>query len=181
MPPQTQTYHSPRIEDHCGDATFKYSTKTYPPYQYAVRKSKVLLGHRGPEWERKTVMDLDSELNKWIDSLPDHRALASIDKVVRRPTHPLLVRWDPHREDPVFFHQSAHLHAAYYSLQISIHRPFVPQSGKHSALGLPSLTICTNAARASARVIDAHQRRRGLVPTQIVRLTSMNTSQMLTT
>jgi hypothetical protein len=36
------------------------------------------------------------------------------------------VRWDPMREDPVFFNQSVMLHCAYYHLQIMIHRPFIP-------------------------------------------------------
>lgn len=43
-------------------------------------------------------------------------------------------------------------------LQILIHRPFIPTSRTApsiAALALPSLAICTNAARACARVINS--------------------------
>jgi hypothetical protein len=81
-----------------------------------------------------------------------------------------IVRWDPKREDPTFFYQSAHLYIAYYNAQISIHRPFIPQSRKPNALGLPSLTICTNAARTSSRVLEAVNLRREFTPVQTVRV-----------
>jgi hypothetical protein len=41
-----------------------------------------------------------------------------------------IVRWDPARQDPVFFDQSVALHCAYYHLQILIHRPFIPMIRK---------------------------------------------------
>lgn len=41
--------------------------------QYAINKSKVLLGFVGSEWEQHIVAELDSALNKWIDSIPEHR------------------------------------------------------------------------------------------------------------
>jgi hypothetical protein len=82
----------------------------------------------------------------------------------------ILVRWDPKREDPTFFFQSASIWSAYYQLQILVHRPFVHQSGTPSSMALSSLAICTNAARACSRVIEAHQQREGgASPHQIVR------------
>jgi hypothetical protein len=42
--------------------------------QYSIRKSKTLLGLVGPEAEQKIVSSLDSSLNEWVDSVPDHRA-----------------------------------------------------------------------------------------------------------
>jgi hypothetical protein len=44
------------------------------PKQYAIRKSKTLLGLVGPEAEQKLLSELDSSLNAWADSVPEHRA-----------------------------------------------------------------------------------------------------------
>jgi hypothetical protein len=65
-----------------------------------------------------------------------------------------------------FFEQSAYLHAAYYQLQIMIHRPFIAnqrQVGGGAAPGFPSLAICTHAARACAKVVHMHLSRMGRV------------------
>ncbi|KDR68550.1 hypothetical protein GALMADRAFT_256803 [Galerina marginata CBS 339.88] len=109
---------------------------------YSINKSKILLGFVGQQWEQHIVAELDSALNKWVDSVPDH------------------LRWDPNREDPQFFNQSVTLYAQYYHIQILIHRPFIPSPSKPSPLSFPSLAICTNAARSCSHVIDI-QRRRG--------------------
>jgi hypothetical protein len=44
--------------------------------QYSIKKSKMLQDFVGAEseWEQKVVSHLDSSLNEWVDSLPDHRA-----------------------------------------------------------------------------------------------------------
>ncbi|KAK7023129.1 Zn(2)-C6 fungal-type domain-containing protein, partial [Favolaschia claudopus] len=99
---------------------------------YASHKSRVLLGLVGPEWEQRTVAELDSAMNEFTSSIPSH------------------LSWDPNRSG-VFFDQSAVLYTMYYSLQISIHRPFIH---KPTALTLPSLTICTSAARCLIQVAD---------------------------
>ncbi|KAH9851367.1 fungal-specific transcription factor domain-containing protein [Lenzites betulinus] len=101
---------------------------------YSINKSKLLLGFVGHEWEERIVAELDSLLNKWIDTVPDH------------------LRWDPHREDVTFLNQSAVLYEKYYQLQIFVHRPFLPLSRKSSRLTLPSLAICTNAARSCVHI-----------------------------
>ncbi|THV06403.1 hypothetical protein K435DRAFT_816004 [Dendrothele bispora CBS 962.96] len=108
---------------------------------YAINKSKILLGFAGPTWEQQLVAELDSALNQWIDSVPDH------------------LRWDPNREDDVFFNQSVNMYAQYYHLQILIHRPFIPSPRKPSPLAFPSLAICTNAARSCSHVIDIQRKR----------------------
>ncbi|KAJ7447164.1 fungal-specific transcription factor domain-containing protein [Mycena latifolia] len=59
-----------------------------------------------------TIVELDSELNEWVDALPPH------------------LRWDPNQENQVFLQQSAALYASYYHAQILIHRPFIPVPGK---------------------------------------------------
>lgn len=71
------------------------------------------------------------------------------------------VRWDPKNPDPGFFLQSAGLFALYYSLQITIHRPFIPSPRKPSRIPFPSLAICTSAARSCVHVLDTVYRRSG--------------------
>ncbi|KAK0210242.1 fungal-specific transcription factor domain-containing protein [Desarmillaria ectypa] len=110
---------------------------------YCPNKSKVLLGFVGKEWEQYIVAELDSALNKWVDSVPEH------------------LRWDPHREDEVFFNQSVCLYTSYYHLQILVHRPFIPSPRNSSLLQYPSLAICTNAARSLCHLLDVQRRRGG--------------------
>jgi hypothetical protein len=138
--------------------------------QYSINKSKVLLGFVGQEWEQRIVSELNSALNQWVDSVPDHRA----HYIVSPPAnfaYLRTVRWDPAREDLIFFDQSALLWAAYYQLQIMIHRPFIRTGPDPTGApgGFPALAICTNAARACARVVDTHKARMDqIVPSQIV-------------
>lgn len=77
------------------------------------------------------------------------------------------MRWDPHRENFLYFNQSATLYAFYYHIQILIHRPFIPSRSKPSPLTFPSLAICTNAARSCSHVADIQRRRGGLPIAQI--------------
>ncbi|KIK55570.1 hypothetical protein GYMLUDRAFT_175457 [Collybiopsis luxurians FD-317 M1] len=93
------------------------------------------------EWNQKAVMALDSALNKWIDALPD------------------FLKYDPHRQESVFAHQSVMLYAGFYWAQMSVHRPFIPRPGQKSILTFPSLAICANAARACVHLLDGHHRR----------------------
>ncbi|KAI0319726.1 fungal-specific transcription factor domain-containing protein [Amylostereum chailletii] len=109
---------------------------------YSINKSKVILGFIGPDWEQHTVAELDSALNQWVDSVPDH------------------IRWDPAREDTLFFMQSACLFSNYYQVQIMVHRPFIPSPNKPSPLSFPSLAICTNAARSCSHIVGHLQRRK---------------------
>ncbi|KAI0058759.1 hypothetical protein BV25DRAFT_1788378, partial [Artomyces pyxidatus] len=108
---------------------------------YSINKSKILLGFVGQQWEQHIVAELDSALNKWIDSVPDH------------------LRWDPTREDHTFFLQSASLYSTFYHIQILVHRPFIPSPRKPSPLSFPSLAICTNAARSCSHIVDQQRRR----------------------
>ncbi|KAJ6601050.1 hypothetical protein DFH09DRAFT_1355299 [Mycena vulgaris] len=94
------------------------------------------------------IAELDSELNKWVDALPEH------------------LRWDPDQENQVFLDQPAALYATYYHAQILIHRPYIPAPGKDSVLNttFPSLAICANAARSCGHVLDVQTRHgRGLL------------------
>lgn len=70
------------------------------------------------------------------------------------------VRWEPDRENELFFDQSVLLYATYYHLQILIHRPFIPSLRDPSPLlSFPSLAICTNAARSCSHVVDIQKRK----------------------
>ncbi|KAI0298020.1 fungal-specific transcription factor domain-containing protein [Multifurca ochricompacta] len=108
---------------------------------YSLNKSGLVMGSREKGWEQHTVAELDSALNNWFDSIPDH------------------LRWDPQRENQTFFIQSAALRVAYYFIQITIHRPFIPSFRKESTLSFPALTICASAARACSHVADALRKR----------------------
>ncbi|KAE9398887.1 hypothetical protein BT96DRAFT_957454 [Gymnopus androsaceus JB14] len=110
---------------------------------YAINKSKILMGFGGEQWEQHIVAELDSALNQWVDSVPDH------------------LRWDPNRENEIFFHQSVMLYSHYYLVQILVHRPFIPSPKKPSPLSFPSLAICTNAARSASHIIRYSEKKRG--------------------
>ncbi|KAJ7178398.1 fungal-specific transcription factor domain-containing protein [Mycena crocata] len=99
---------------------------------YASNKSRMLMGLVGKDWEQRAVAELDSAMNEFLGSLPEH------------------LRWDPNRTG-VFFDQSAVLHTMYYQLQITIHRPYIHQP---TILAFPSLAICTSAARSAIHVVD---------------------------
>ncbi|KAJ7141995.1 fungal-specific transcription factor domain-containing protein [Mycena filopes] len=111
---------------------------------YTLNKTKRALALRDPHWEEHIVAELDSALNTWVDSaIPAH------------------LRWDPNRRDEVFFVQSAYLYCCYYNVQITIHRPFIPMVREGVApTTLPSLAICTNAARSCSHVADIARLRR---------------------
>ncbi|KAF8639523.1 hypothetical protein AX17_001428 [Amanita inopinata Kibby_2008] len=109
---------------------------------YSTKKSKILSGLVGDNWEQRIVTEIDSAMNNWKDSLPDN------------------LIWDPHRQDLTAFDQSAALHTLFYQVQIHTHRPFLQ---KASPLSLPSLVICTNAARSCSHILEA-QGKRGVMP-----------------
>jgi len=53
--------------------------------QYSINKLKVLLGFVGQQWEQQIVAELDSALNKWIDTVPDHRMWLNLDFILPLP------------------------------------------------------------------------------------------------
>ncbi|KAF8139125.1 fungal-specific transcription factor domain-containing protein [Mycena galopus ATCC 62051] len=111
---------------------------------YTIQKIPALCPFND-SWLEEVIAELDSALNKWRDRIPDH------------------LRWDPMRKDPIFFDQSVALSCAYYHCQILIHRPFIPMVRKSAPTALPSLAVCTSAARACAHVVETQRRRTGNV------------------
>ncbi|TFK44394.1 fungal-specific transcription factor domain-containing protein [Crucibulum laeve] len=100
---------------------------------YSTKKSKVLSGLIGDQWEQRIVAELDSAMNKWIDSLPEY------------------LRWETVQKGTPFFHQSVSLYSSYHYLQIQIHRPFLQ---KNSPLSFASHTICAHAARSCSHILQ---------------------------
>ncbi|KAK0202669.1 fungal-specific transcription factor domain-containing protein [Desarmillaria ectypa] len=113
---------------------------------YCMAKPKAIFGLVEKNWEEQIVVELDSALNSWIGSLPDH------------------LRWDPNRENLVHCKQSAALLGAYYNLQMLIHRPFIAAPRRSPKWPFPSLAICTNAARSCSHIVDIQHRRGGKFP-----------------
>ncbi|KAJ6504939.1 hypothetical protein DFH09DRAFT_1335141 [Mycena vulgaris] len=111
-------------------------------------------------WEELVVAELDSALNRWRDEVPEH------------------LRWDPARPDPIFFDQSVALYCAYSHAQIIIHRPFIPMMRKSAPTALPSLAICTSAARTCANMVDVQRRRKAEIPV-VINLTAVFTSAVV--
>ncbi|KAL1743836.1 fungal-specific transcription factor domain-containing protein [Schizophyllum fasciatum] len=122
---------------------------------YTTNKSRIRLGNVGPEWEQRIAAELDSELNQWIEDLPDH------------------LRWDPKREDRLFFNQSSVLYATYYHVQHAIHRPFM---GKSSPVTFASIAMCCNAARACSRIFAAQADRGNPIVTSELMVTAFTSA-----
>ncbi|KAJ7857657.1 hypothetical protein B0H14DRAFT_2578241 [Mycena olivaceomarginata] len=100
-----------------------------------LKKSKLLMGWDGPDWEPRTVAELDSAVNHFTDSIPAH------------------LRWNPeHPPQGTFFDQSA---IPVYS----IHRQYI-----QNATNAISLSICAGAARAVLHTADAWLRKRQRIP-----------------
>ncbi|KAJ7595463.1 fungal-specific transcription factor domain-containing protein [Mycena floridula] len=92
------------------------------------------------EWDVNVVVDIDSALNKWIASIPEH------------------LKWDPENPDLTFFNQSALLYTGYYYTQIIAHQRFI-LSRTPNDVAFPHLAICANAARSYSRLMNVQSRR----------------------
>lgn len=114
---------------------------------YTMKRSTYWDAISTPEWHQNIAVELDSALNKWVDSIPDH------------------LRWDPHKSNQYHFDQSALLYSTYYWVQMQVHRKFIPSpnmSKDREKLnsGFPSLSICANAARTCSHIVDTHAKTR---------------------
>ncbi|KAF8208778.1 fungal-specific transcription factor domain-containing protein [Mycena galopus ATCC 62051] len=111
---------------------------------YGSKKSKLMLGWDGPDWEPRIVAELDSAVNVFSDSIPLH------------------LQWDPeHPPHGAFFDQAASLHITYNYVRIAIHRQYIQ---KAIVLAAPSLSICAGAARAIIHTADSWLRKRQRIP-----------------
>ncbi|KAK7013653.1 Zn(2)-C6 fungal-type domain-containing protein [Favolaschia claudopus] len=110
---------------------------------YSSSKKLAVLSINGA-WEDHAVPELVSVLETWRTRIPNH------------------LRWDPLREDSVFFEQSVALHAAHSHVQILIHRVKLQKAKVPSSL--PAFEVCTAAARACANMVTVHRHRSGSLP-----------------
>ncbi|KAK0466102.1 fungal-specific transcription factor domain-containing protein [Desarmillaria tabescens] len=111
---------------------------------YSIHKPKGLFVLK-KDWEQQIVVELDSALDKWVDSIPEH------------------LRWNPDRADSLHFHQSATLLLLYHHLRMLIHRPFIKSPS--SDFDSPSLSICTNAAHSCSHIAELQiQRKNNYLP-----------------
>ncbi|KAF8315668.1 hypothetical protein DL93DRAFT_2078902 [Clavulina sp. PMI_390] len=117
---------------------------------YSFNKNKALLGFGGEKWDQLVVSELDSRMNKLLDSVPEH------------------LKWDANRQNDVHFMQSSMLYASCYMWQIFIHRPFIHSIKGPSTLSFPSMSICTNAARSCSHVLEAVQNRKMRTPAPLL-------------
>ncbi|CAA7269975.1 unnamed protein product [Cyclocybe aegerita] len=128
---------------------------------YSLCSTNWRFGLVGQKWKFHIVTELDSSLNKWLDSVPDH------------------LRWDPDRRRGNFFNQSAMLYAMYYHIRILVHRPFIALPGRPSPLSIPSLTICTNAARACCHVVYTLLQRDTLASLPAVQVATLSSAVIM--
>ncbi|KAJ7239770.1 fungal-specific transcription factor domain-containing protein [Mycena haematopus] len=129
-------------------------------YERVQRALYGIKRHKGRELT--VVAELDSDLNKWVDSIPSH------------------LRWDPNHEG-IRLEQSASLYVAYYHVQMLIHRPFIPSPGESPSAGstFPSLAICANSARSCGHVLEVQSRRCGDVLYQPQSITALFDSALI--
>ncbi|KAE9403208.1 hypothetical protein BT96DRAFT_854923 [Gymnopus androsaceus JB14] len=99
-------------------------------------------GVSSAERNRLKVMEHDSALNDWLDSLPAH------------------LRWDPHQPNLIFLNQSVALHTTYHWVQIQVQKSFiVPLGSSRSHQTFPSLAICALASRSTVRMVQVLRQR----------------------
>jgi hypothetical protein len=119
---------------------------------YVLDPKKIFLGRQTLPDSECIVQQLDMTLTEWANSVPEH------------------LRWANQSGDPIFSNQSATLHLSYHLTHILIYRIFIPFSqilppglrglqealisSKSSSLTGRALSICVNAAKACARIIE---------------------------
>ncbi|KAG7098328.1 hypothetical protein E1B28_000289 [Marasmius oreades] len=105
---------------------------------YSIKKSRLISGVFGDQWERRVINELDASMRHWQLSLPQH------------------LKWTLDRKpDGVFYSQSAYIHVLFHDTQIQIHKPFCDKPGLSP---LPSSAICTESARLCIEIVDRHLR-----------------------
>ncbi|TRM68894.1 fungal-specific transcription factor domain-containing protein [Schizophyllum amplum] len=108
---------------------------------YTIDRTQLFAGVIEEGWERQAITELDSALNKWQQRLPQH------------------LRYNPDEPNIDYLDRQVFLLAFYSEAQIFIHKPFITPLENSRPVGLPSLEICTSAARACAHALNVHMRR----------------------
>ncbi|KAJ7643593.1 fungal-specific transcription factor domain-containing protein [Roridomyces roridus] len=118
--------------------------RLHMPTSFKARKGWTL------EQQQEAVVELDSLMNDFLESIPAH------------------LRWDANKQG-VFFDQSTVLHSTYYWIQIIIHKPHIL---KQSPNVEPSLFICYTAARSALGVVEAWMTKTQCAPSSFLQNTA---------
>ena len=70
------------------------------------------------------------------------------------------MKWDPDNQNLADLEQSAQLYSVAYNVSQLIHRPFIQPADEKSTSSIPSLAICTRAARSCANVLNVARKHR---------------------
>ncbi|KAF8149480.1 fungal-specific transcription factor domain-containing protein [Crassisporium funariophilum] len=128
---------------------------------YSSKRPHGMFGKGAQRSGQQVIAELDSAMNSWMDSVPEH------------------LRWNSNCVNGLFFKQSAALHATYYHLQIFIHRPFIPSPRNPGPALFPSLAICTNAARSCCHVLESSFSRLSALPLETLQITTFTAAVIL--
>lgn len=95
----------------------------------------------------KAVAGMSSKLNQWLDEVPEQ------------------LKYNKNTQDDLIFQLMSNLRIAFYNIQISMYRKFVPhpRSTKFSQFKIQSLMICTNAARSMLSLFNTMELERLIV------------------
>ncbi|KAF9646992.1 hypothetical protein BDM02DRAFT_2831037 [Thelephora ganbajun] len=106
---------------------------------YSTKKSRVVLGYVGKRWEQRILATLDSALNKWMDTVPEH------------------LRWGSKslQQNRTYLIQSAFLWCQFYEIQLHIHRMFALRDPPDPELTASSTIICKSAAKQCIGIIES--------------------------
>ncbi|KAK0212277.1 fungal-specific transcription factor domain-containing protein [Desarmillaria ectypa] len=112
---------------------------------YYTRKPLMVIGGQRRPPETEIVSNLDSVLDRWIQSIPGH------------------LRWDPNRKEQLFFNQSEFLYITYQYTRILLHRPYIPRNfDSKTATLYPSVATCMEAGMTCLDVVNV-QKQRGYI------------------
>ncbi|KAG8756655.1 hypothetical protein FRC11_005147, partial [Ceratobasidium sp. 423] len=108
---------------------------------YALDRTRRQIGLIGPEKEGELLADLQRHLEQWKKTVPPHLQVTS-----------------PTPAQGEFLDQTVSLWAAYYHIDIIIHREFIT---KRSVLTASCLDRCRRSARECARILEIQLRAEG--------------------
>ena len=71
-----KTVPNPRVHSPYRRKLFVLAQQRFPRSrrgQYSTKRSRVLFGYVGKQWEQRLIATLGSALNRWLESVPEHR------------------------------------------------------------------------------------------------------------
>lgn len=117
-----------------------------------------MLGYVGKRWEQHTVTALDSALNKWVNSVPEHRETLNPPLCLTLfQFFSSLVRWgsEASKKNKTFLVQSAFIWCQFYETQLHVHRMVALGNTTDPERAAASMIICKNAARRCIEIAES--------------------------